>query len=193
MPDNAVNFFGQPRQQAQLRPQRPPQQQQPQPQHARDYQSAVAAQQTSNRRMLRVCRTAGPDGMHAVAVLVPSTGTVVSYYRLPPQRLMKLIEHSAARGVQHELVDTEAQMPTTAEPAAGEPSNGGAASAYTNYDAGSGMWNSNVPPDQLGGAPVNDPPVVPLPAMGDLKMSTQTAFGAQQPTFETLEQPAFDC
>ena len=134
---------------------------------------------------MRVCRRAGRDGMHAVIKYAPATGDVRGYYRLPVAKVHALIAQLTATSVPYDLVEDESSMPacSTEElkqqpPLLGnapQPSN---AASYGN----SGMWNA-ASPTLSGGAPVDQPAATQLPAMQDLQMSAETAFGAQQPDY----------
>ena len=199
MSDNAVNYFGQPQMpHSQLRP--PTHQTEPQLDYA--FQSAAASKtnrgvdygnsrsssssssssNTSSRSsqaikvVLRVSRLPGSDGLHAVSKFAPASGVVFGYYRLTADKTNTIIASCASKGMPYELVDDETQIPTCSAAPVPLPD------AKRHYDAGSGPWSAGAGAQILGGAPVHEPPVVPLPAMDDLRMSAQTAFGQQQPS-----------
>ena len=121
---------------------------------------------------MRVCRQPGRDGMHAVMKYVPASGDVRGYYRLPIAKVHALVAQLTATGVRYDFVEDESSMPACSTPELKQqqpqPSN---AAHYGNYDG----WNV--------GSPVDQPAAAQLPAMQDLQMSAQTAFGAQQPDF----------
>lgn len=115
------------------------------------------------RSVLRVCKHAGADGLHAIVKYSPDTGDVHRYVRLTKDKANELLQKCVEQGVAHEVVSDERQIPTSSTPeliqqhVSSSSSGGASASAqpiqYQDYDAGSGGWTSAaIANESTGGA-----------------------------------------